>query len=668
MCSGFSEEADRARRLWANLILEVEAAGPVAVPKEKIFKPKFPRIPVLDDYTKAAPKEFWAEFPEYYVCPAKPSLNGKKLKRWADALGCSEPDRLNRVLECIRSGADIGCRGEARKPSRSKNAASAFQYGPQVTDAIAEWVQKGYAYGPVAAEDVPAAAKVSGIMVRPKPNGSVRVILNLSAPKGRSVNDGIDKTDFPATMSSTAAWLAVLDTAGRGCLMTKTDWAAAYKHVWVREQDTDLQWFSWGGRFFKELCLIFGGVSSAGLFDDPAKILLDLVCRRAGFPRAMVCQHLDDVCAAAAAGSDTLYRFDAAFKELAADIGVELAPRDDHDKSFAPCTAGVVFGVHYDTVAWTWAIPDEKLARTCMLLEEAIAAGSMAAKQIRSLVGKLIHVKPLVPAGRFNMDKIMRVYRAAARTEEHVAITSACTRQFRFWYLFLRVCSGRVDIPRPQGRLTAGALDAFTDAAGGSSEAVGRGTGGGHGGLVVVHPLGQADQRRWLESRREESWKEVVRPGAGGTPSGGGRRTPGVPGADAAGMGGQRGFRGGVPQGVQPELPALYHLGQGNGHGGRRHRLPAGGDQNHQMHGDRGHVGGPAVQGQVRRLQADGGPGGVAAAAGAGQNTRGAVEVAGQAVPVRQAGGGHIGGAEHKQQAGRLHPWIYLAVIGCIVA
>jgi hypothetical protein len=95
---------------------------------------------------------------------------------------------------------------------------------------------------------------------------------------------------------------------------------------------------------------------------------------------------------------------------------------DNHDKSFAPCTAGLVFGVHYDMLAWTWAIPDEKLARMCMLPEEAIAA-----KQIRSLVGKLVHVKPLVPAGRFNMNKIMRVYRAAARTQEHVAITSVCT-------------------------------------------------------------------------------------------------------------------------------------------------------------------------------------------------------------------------------------------------
>jgi hypothetical protein len=322
LCAGFSEEADCARRLWAKLIIETEAAGPVPVPKEKVFKPKFPGIPVLGDYTRAAPEEFWVEFPKNFVCPAKPSLSGKKLKRWTDALGCSEPHRLARVLKCIKEGADIGCRGEARNPSRSKNAASAYQYGPQVTDAIAEWVQKGYAYGPVAAEDVPAAAKVSGIMVRPKPNGSVRVILNLSAPKGRSVNDGINKEEFPATMSSTAAWLAMLDAAGRGCLTTKTDWAAAYKHVWVREQDTDLQWFSWGGRFFKELCLIFGGVSSAGLFDDPAKILLDLVCRKANFPKTMVCQHLDDVCAATTAGSDSLHKFDAAFKELAADIGV----------------------------------------------------------------------------------------------------------------------------------------------------------------------------------------------------------------------------------------------------------------------------------------------------------------------------------------------------------
>ena len=471
-------ETERTRRYWIQQILRVVATGRVTPPRPKTFKPKYPKIPLRAEYQSAAPPEFWTNFPCNKTYPGKPSLCAKRLKQWTDSLGCSDPARLARVMEYIERGANIGCKGAAREPSRSSNAASAYQFGPQVTDAIAEWIDKGYAFGPVPANEVPAAAKVSGIMVRPKPNGSVRVILNLSAPKGRSVNEGIDKKDFPATMSSTAAWLTVLDSAGKGCLITKTDWASAYKHICVRQEDTDLQWFAWCGMFFLELCLIFGAISSAGIFDDTNKVALDLVCRRATFPRHMVCQHLDDVCAAAAAGTDALHRFDEAFKEIATSIGIQLAPRDDHEKSFAPCTAGVVFGVHYDTISWTWAIPEEKLTRTCMLLEAAIETGSMPAKDMRSLAGKLIHVKPLVPGGRFNIDKIMRAYKAAANTDEPVEISSACRRQLRFWHLFLQVCSSRVDIPRPPGKRTAGALDAFTDAAGGTCEAVGRGTGG----------------------------------------------------------------------------------------------------------------------------------------------------------------------------------------------
>jgi len=459
-------------------ILEIASNDPRTKIKMKEFKPKFPNIPKLADYKVLAPEEFWREFPVNLTCPGKPSMKVKALKQWVQALGCSDESRFERVVRYIQEGADIGCRGEARQPTRSTNAASAYEFGPQVTDAVAEWVKKGYAYGPVTAAQLPAAAKISGIMVRPKPNGSVRVILNLSAPKGRSVNDGIDKDEFPAKMSSTGAWLQVLNTAGRGCLITKTDWAAAYKHICVRAEDLDLQWFSWAGKFFMELCLIFGSASSAGIFDDAAKLVLDLVCRRASFPKSMVCQHLDDVCAAAAAGSDALYRLDGAFQEIAADIGVELAPREDKEKSFAPSTEGVVFGVHYDTVSWTWAIPQEKLDRICNMLADTIEAESVPAKEFRSLAGKLIHVKPLVPAGRFNIDKIMRTYAKAARTEDEVSISSACRRQLRFWLLFLRVCSGAVDIPRPVGAAVAGALDAYTDAAGGSCEAVGRGTGG----------------------------------------------------------------------------------------------------------------------------------------------------------------------------------------------
>ena len=211
---------------------------------------------------------------------------------------------------------------------------------------------------------MPAAAKISGIMCREKPNGSVRIILNLSAPKGISVNDGINNEDFPASMSSTQKWLEVLDRAGPGALMVKIDWSDAYKHLAVREEDRDLQWFQWLDKFFVELCLIFGSSSSVGIYDRTAKAVLDLVCRLANFPPDMACQHLDDVVAAAVKGSDALWRFDAAYSEVAERVGVKLAPRDDPEKSFGPRTVGVVFGVWSDTEAWTWGIPGEKMRRS----------------------------------------------------------------------------------------------------------------------------------------------------------------------------------------------------------------------------------------------------------------------------------------------------------------
>ncbi len=67
--SGFSLEAERARRLWCDIIVEVAAAGPVAPPAEKCFKPKFPDIPRRAEYRSDATECFWRTFPVNTVCP-----------------------------------------------------------------------------------------------------------------------------------------------------------------------------------------------------------------------------------------------------------------------------------------------------------------------------------------------------------------------------------------------------------------------------------------------------------------------------------------------------------------------------------------------------------------------------------------------------------------------
>ena len=198
--------------------------------------------------------------------------------------------------------------------------------GHQITDAVAGWVQAGFAAGPFDKSEIPVDVKINGILTRPKPNGSVRVILNLSAPEGSSVNDGIDVSSFPATMSSTAKWLQCLNAAGTGALMTKLDWSDAYKHQHVRKEDLNLQWFQCMGKYFCEPCLVFGASSSAGIYDQSAKLVLDLVICYSGFPRNMVCQYLDDVCACSNANSDSLSRFRNAYIDIANQLGVKLAP------------------------------------------------------------------------------------------------------------------------------------------------------------------------------------------------------------------------------------------------------------------------------------------------------------------------------------------------------
>ena len=50
-------------------------AGPLA-PALKVFKPKFPLIPQLQNYKKLAGDEFWQQFPINLQCPAKIVING----------------------------------------------------------------------------------------------------------------------------------------------------------------------------------------------------------------------------------------------------------------------------------------------------------------------------------------------------------------------------------------------------------------------------------------------------------------------------------------------------------------------------------------------------------------------------------------------------------------
>jgi hypothetical protein len=406
------------------------------------------------------------------------------------ALNYQNKDLLEAVCTDLTRGADIGCKGAARRATVSGNADSTREFGEHVTDAVADWLVSGFAAGPFLPAVRPANAKVNGMMCRQKPNGSVRIILNLSAPKGSSVNDGIDSDDFPTTMSSTQKWLAVLDKAGRNCLIVKLDWASAYKHLAVRAEDIPLQYFNWLGMDFVELCLVFGCASSAGLYDRLAKLVLALVLLYSKFPPDMVCQYLDDVCGAAPAGTQDLHRFEAAYRHVADHLGVMLAPTTDPDKAFSPCTHGTVLGVYYDTMSWTWSIPQEKYARLLNQIRHADSAEQLKQHEIWSLVGRILHYAPLVPDGKFFISELIKANSLSKDRNEWVVVTAELRRQLHFWWCMLKTLNGVSTIPG-QFKFPAWSVEFHTDAAGGSLLSPGQGTGGCSGPFWFYVPWGR---------------------------------------------------------------------------------------------------------------------------------------------------------------------------------
>ena len=280
-----------------------------------------------------------------------------------------------------------------------------------MADSMAELIKDGLVVGPLDEEEIPFDdITVSAILVRLKLNGKARMIVNLSGPDNEegpgSVNSGINVEEFPAKMSSTAKFVESLLRVGRNALIYKSDWNSAYKHQFTRVEDLKLQFVQFLGKFFCELALVFGAISSPGIYDDLAKVVLAIALLKSGLPAQLVSQHLDDVVAVGPHNTSAIWDFDRAYREVCDYVGVSLADRSDKDKSFAPSHEGLVLGVWYDTKDFTWSIRNDKLSRILADIREAID-GEVTLGKMMSIRGKMLNVKLLVPGGKYRLGYII---------------------------------------------------------------------------------------------------------------------------------------------------------------------------------------------------------------------------------------------------------------------
>ena len=288
-----------------------------------------------------------------------------------------------------------------------------------------------------------------GIIPKPNQPGKFRLIVDLSAPMGHSVNDGISPTlcSLKYLMVDQAA--RAVAECGQGTLMAKVDLHSAYRHVPVHSGDQHLLGLEWKGVTYVDKALPFGLRSAPKVFSAVADSLTwALQCE--GIQNCV--HYLDDFLLW---GSEEEFRCWGSPKssegrvtltkvaDVCARLGLPLAP----DKSVGPTTTLTFLGIEIDSVAQELRLPREKLARLRHTLIHWQGKQSATKQQLQELNGWLNHAASVVRPGRTFTRHLIETAKIPRRQCHKVRLNADCRADLAWWATFAQVWNGVAIFP-----------------------------------------------------------------------------------------------------------------------------------------------------------------------------------------------------------------------------
>ena len=468
-------------------------------PPPKKFTKKCVNIPTLDSYVEEevkVNKEWWACWTKNPLGQEYngPKLNSEEVRKVAIEVGYGWDSKVEEICKVMDDGANLGIVGEGRWSTKGVNTDSAIQDGEKLMDSLQASIELGHIKGPLDEEEVKGLGEIKVIPIdtRPKPNGACRIIINMSHPHTKmwdevmkemreaEVGDGLalspnmgNKTwrDFEeCIMSSNIDFRRALYLCGREAIFCKSDWAHAYKHVPVRREDWPMQVLQFGGKYFCETALTFGGSNSPSIFRMVASFVKEAAEKMVGFKPILNCMVLDDLCSVGPKNDQVVKNYFAKYRELSKRLGVELAPLDDPGKAFPPCTKGEILGLIYDTEAWVWSLPDEKGRRLLALLWKVMKDKGSSVKTMLTLMGRLNHYMDVI-GGRFERGFLYSGLRGLELCPDAwVKLDQSGLVQLWWWIVNIRrVLAVGSPLLDPRRHFAAASVVLCSDAAGGNS-------------------------------------------------------------------------------------------------------------------------------------------------------------------------------------------------------
>ena len=298
---------------------------------------------------------------------------------------------LNGIAEGFKVGHDYGsvCLRSARN-----NLDTALQHKEVTSEYLQTEIDNKRVAGPFSREDT-IGVQISRFGVIPKNHqpDKWRLIVDLSFPKGHSVNDGLPKSLCSLLYISMDDAIDHIIATGPHTLLAKIDIKNAFRLLPVHPADRYLLAMEWKNAIYLDTCLPFGLQSAPKLFNILAELLAWIV-QRNGVTFSI--HYLDDFLTMGPPHSTTCSQNLCIFTEVCARLGVPFAL----EKLEGPSTCLTFLGITLDTRRMEIRLPEEKLLHIRNEILNWLPKKNATKREILSLVGLLQHATKVVKCSR----------------------------------------------------------------------------------------------------------------------------------------------------------------------------------------------------------------------------------------------------------------------------
>ena len=367
----------------------------------------------------------------------------------------SHPDRdqVNYILQGFRNGFDIGFQGPISN-TRPRNLRSADENSRAVSEAIAKEIHRTHTSGPFSSPPF-EPFHCSPLGAVPKKDGTFRIILDLSSPRGYSINDGISREDFSVRYTSFDEATYLVRQLGPDCMMAKLDIKHAFRLCPVRPDQWPLLGYEWQGLFYVDTRLPFGSRSSPLIFNSFADLVLWILIYICGI--SFIIHYLDDFFLCATSREECSRQM-GDISTLFSELGIPLAD----DKTFGPCDIITYLGIEIDAPNMTIRLPSDKYFELLDLLKVWKKKKKCTKRQLLSLIGSLSFAAKVVKPGRMFLRRLIDLSTTVNKLDHHITLNSESKADIKWWLDFLPSWNGVAIIQH--AAITSASISLFTDA------------------------------------------------------------------------------------------------------------------------------------------------------------------------------------------------------------